>query len=183
MAGPKIEWNVPRDQRVAQQRRGAAGRRQKKKIQWEAKPADRGDTRPERKKPRAHWESDAARLQGGNAALPTYREVTGLAPELVQKLVPGTLMFLAEHVEVDGWDGKNWPVPLVSRHHERNWDKKYDLKSCCLLPKGGMVLYVGCETVDAQRGSHRNVRMDIHKFVVRDGIYAIMDLDLVRLPE
>lgn len=128
------------------------------------------------------WESEAARLQGGSAKLPTYREITGLTPEVAERLVPGTLMFLTDHIELDPWNGENWPVPLVNVHTERSWDKSYDPKREALLTKGGMVIYAGSETVDAQHAGHRNVRMDIHRFIIADGIYALMNFRLVRLP-
>ncbi len=182
-AKPKIDWDVPK----AERSQGRAVARGKPKVTYTGT-GDREDFKPEcDRSPK--WNSAKDKLTGGVKQLPRYVNTKGLSRELVAVLVPGRMFILREPVQLidEKWDdrGKNMPVPLVHQHHPRKYDLNYDPKKEIHMPKGGMIVYVGHEIVDALTGNHARattVRMDVYKFLINDGVYMITDMRLVQTP-
>ena len=183
---PKIEWDVPR----AERSKGRASRARGTATYTGSQ--SREDFKSERSRT-AVWESTKDKLTGGVKQLPPYVSTDGLTRELEAALVPGRMLFLKESVELadeglgryDEHVGKNMPVPLVVRHQSRKYDKNYDPAKEIHMPKGGMIVYVGHEIVDALAGNKQKgatVRMDVYKFLINDGIYMIINMNLVMLP-
>lgn len=177
----KIEWDVPKSERSAG--RGAA--RAKPRVVYTGT-AGREDFKPDRGSAPV-WNSAKDKLTGGVKQLPPYETVVGMSEQLAAALVPGRMLVLTEHVQLFDpvWsESKAWPVPKLECHFPREYDETYDPKKEIHMPKGGMIVYAGHEVIDAKSGGStlHSVRMDIHKFLVRDGIYVIMNMRLVDLP-
>ena len=175
---PKIEWNVPKAERTAGRSRAVTKGR--KRITYEAAPG-RKNIKPERGRS-PQWESLKDKVTSGTKRLPDYTDTQGMTEEL-KALRPGAMLVLTEHVQIgDEWQNQNWPIPRAVMHNPRSWDTAYDPEKEIHLAKGGMVVYMGHEVIDATRGEH-NMRMDIYKFLIRDGVYVITNLRLVEVPK